>query len=373
MNAIFLVNSIFFLFAVFGAIDYLLGNRFGIGSQFERGICCTGKLIIAMTGFMSLAPILGRVLTPLVSPFFTALTADPSAFAAMLLANDSGGASLAAQMALDPTAGVFNGYMVASMLGSAVMCSIPMTMLSVHEENRSAAVYGLIIGIFSVPFGCIIGGLSAGYRISLILHNLVPAVLLSTLLFLALLFLKQRVVRPFQLFGDLLVAVSLTGLLLTMARELLGIAPFPDLSPFSEVIRVIGNIALVLSGVFPLMAVVMRLLKRPMAAIAKKAQLTEYDLSALLTTSVNLFPLFDMLNDLTPKGVLLNTAFVVGANCMFGDHFAFTLQMEPDLVFPVMLAKGVAGLLSLIVALVLAPVLLKKQEHHETSNNLLHH
>ena len=68
-----------------GAVDYLLGNRFGIGSQFERGICCTGKLIIAMTGFMSLAPILGRFLTPLVSPFFTALTADPSAFAAMLL------------------------------------------------------------------------------------------------------------------------------------------------------------------------------------------------------------------------------------------------------------------------------------------------
>ena len=141
MNAILLVNSIFFLFAVLGAVDYLLGNRFGIGSQFERGICCTGKLIIAMTGFMSLAPILGRFLTPLVSPFFTALTADPSAFAAMLLADDSGGASLAAQMALDPAAGAFNGYIVASMLGGAVMCSIPMTMLSVHEENMPAAVY----------------------------------------------------------------------------------------------------------------------------------------------------------------------------------------------------------------------------------------
>ena len=363
MNAILLVNSIFFLFAVLGAVDYLLGNRFGIGSQFERGICCTGKLIIAMTGFMSLAPILGRFLTPLVSPFFTALTADPSAFAAMLLADDSGGASLAAQMALDPAAGAFNGYIVASMLGGAVMCSIPMTMLSVHEENMPAAVYGLIIGIFSVPFGCVIGGLTAGYRMSLMLHNLIPAVMLSTLLFLALLFFKQRVVRPFQMFGNFLVTVSLTGLLLTMARELLGMTPFPDLTPFSEVISVIGNIALVLSGVFPLMAVLMRLLKHPIAAIAQKLQLKEYDLSGLLTTSVNLFPLFDMLNDMTPRGVLLNTAFVVGANCMFGDHFAFTLQMRSDLVFSVMLAKGAAGLLSLIVALALAPVLLKNQQH----------
>ena len=37
--------------------------------------------------------------------------------------------------------------------------------------------------------------------------------------------------------------------------------------------------------------------------------------------------------------------------------------MRPDLVFSVMLAKGAAGLLSLIVALALAPVLLKNQQH----------
>ena len=361
MNAILIVNSIFFIFAVLGAADYVLGNRFGLGGQFERGINCTGTLIIAMTGFMSLSPILGRALTPLVAPFFTALGADPSAFAAMILANDSGGAVLAAKMASDPAAGEFNGYFVSSMLGCAIMCSIPMTMLGAHGENLIASVYGLIIGILSFPFGCLIGGMIAGYSISMMVYNLIPAVLLAVLLFIALLFLKQRVVRPFQIFGSCLIAISLSGLLLTAARELLGLELFPELTPFSDVISVIGNIALTLSGVFPLMAAVMYLLKRPMALLAKRMKLKEYDLVGIITTSVNLFPLFGMLDDMTPKGAMLNTAFVVGANCMFGDHLAFTLQMKSELAFPVMLAKGAAGLLSLAVALALAPVLLKKK------------
>jgi len=354
-----IINSVFFLFAVLGAIDYLMDDRLGIGREFERGICCAGKLIIAMTGFMSLASILGKLLTPIASPIFIAIGADPSALAGLLLANDSGGAVLAAEMALDPQAGDFHGYFVASMMGGSVMCIIPMTMLSTDERTRTPSIYGMVIGLFSVPFGCLAGGLIAGFPIGMMLRNLIPASVLAFALFLALILLQRWILRPFQMFGKLLVGVSLTGLLLTAAKELLGVVPVEGLQPFSEIMTVIGSIALVLSGVFPLLAVVSRILKKPLTRSAAALQIGEIDMTSLLVTTVNIFPNFGLLNSMTAKGVFLNMAFMVGANCVLGDHFAFTSQTRPDLIVPVIVGKASAGFLALIVAVALAPRLLE--------------
>ena len=161
-----------------------------------------------------------------------------------------------------------------------------------------------------------------------------------------------------QLLGKLLVGVSLTGLLLTEARELFGIELVEGLNPFDGIIYIIGGIALVLSGVFPLLSVVSRLLRRPLARMAERLRVTDGDVSSLLVTAVNVFPTFELLNGMSPKGVLLNCAFMVGANCMLGDHFAFTSQTKPPLALPVLFGKAVAGFLALALALLLAPRLL---------------
>lgn len=352
------LNGLFFLFAVLGATDYLLDNRLGLGAEFERGLGCAGKLIICMTGFMSLAPVLGQVLTPLVSPLFIAIGADPSALAGMLLANDAGGAALAMEMALDPEAGAFHGYIVASMLGGTVMCIIPMTMLSTDARTRPAAIYGLVIGLFSVPFGCAVGGFAAGFSVSMLWRNLIPVSALSLALFLALVLLHRWILRPFQLLGKLLVGVSLIGLLLTAAREMFGIAPVAGMESFSVIMPIIGNIVLLLSGVFPLLALISRMLRNPLRCAAAMLGIGEPDVSSLLVTAVNLFPTFDRLNAMTAKGALLNTAFMVGANCLIGDHFAFTSQMNSPLVVPMLVGKAVAGGLALLLAAVLSPRLL---------------
>ena len=352
------INLIFFIFAILGAVDYLLDNRLGLGSQFERGICCAGKLIIAMTGFMALSSVLGRALTPIVSPVFAAMGADPSALAGMLLANDSGGAALAAEMAADAMAGDFNGYFIASMLGASVMCIIPMTMLSANRDARSPAICGLVIGLASIPPGAAAGGIAAGYPLKVVLMNLIPASLLCFALFFTLLLLSRWIIRPFQMFGKLLVGVSLTGLLLITGKELLGFAPIDGLNPFSDIICVIGGIALVLSGVFPLLTMVSKLLKKPLSRAARQLAITEQDISGLLVTAVNVFPTFELLNAMSPKGILVNCAFMAGANCMLGDHFAFTSQTRPELAIPVLIGKAVSGFLALFMALLLSQRLL---------------
>lgn len=369
MNITTVINAVFFFFAVLGAVDYLLDDRFGLGSQFERGICCCGKLIIAMTGFMTLAPVLGEVLAPLVTPLFAAVGADPSALAGMLLANDSGGAVLAAEMALDPAAGEFNGYFVASMLGGTVMCIIPMTMLSVGGARRSAAVYGILIGLLTVPVGCMIGGLLAGYAPGMLVRNLIPASTLSLVLAVLLGFFSRQLLRPFQLFGKCLVGVSLAGLLLTAAGVLLPVELPERLTPFSQIIPVIGSIALTLGGVFPLLRVVSMLIRKPLGRAARFLGIGQQDITGLLVSAVNIFPTFDMLSDMSHRGILLNTAFMVGANCVLGDHFAFTAQMRPSLVGPVIAAKAISGLLAVAVGAALAPRLVGQGLHTEITGS----
>ncbi len=85
-------------FMVLGAIDKIIGNKFGLGEQFEEGIMAMGSLALAMVGVVSLAPVLANILEPVVVPLYSALGADPSMFATTLLANDMGGYPLAMQL-----------------------------------------------------------------------------------------------------------------------------------------------------------------------------------------------------------------------------------------------------------------------------------
>ena len=145
-----LQNTVIFLFFALGAADYLWDGHWSLGRDFERGIKCAGQLMIVMAGFLSLSPILGSVLGPAITPFFRVLRADPSLLAGIFFSSDSGGAPLAQALALDSRAGIYNGYLVAAMLGGAMMCVIPMSMLNAKEKNRPAVIYGLVVGLFAI-------------------------------------------------------------------------------------------------------------------------------------------------------------------------------------------------------------------------------
>ena len=57
-------------FAVLGAVDRILGNRIGIGKEFEAGILAMGSLALAMIGVIALAPVLANLLRPVVVPVY---------------------------------------------------------------------------------------------------------------------------------------------------------------------------------------------------------------------------------------------------------------------------------------------------------------
>lgn len=85
-------------FLCLGAIDKLLGNKWGIGNRFTEGFMTMGSLTLAMVGIISLAPVIANILTPIITPIYGLIGADPASFPNTILALDMGGYSLATEM-----------------------------------------------------------------------------------------------------------------------------------------------------------------------------------------------------------------------------------------------------------------------------------
>ena len=68
MSAHEILIAVMALFALAGALDRILGNRWGLGKEFEEGILAMGSLALAMVGIVCLAPVLAALLRPVVVP-----------------------------------------------------------------------------------------------------------------------------------------------------------------------------------------------------------------------------------------------------------------------------------------------------------------
>lgn len=340
-------------FAGLGALDRIFGNRFGIGQEFENGIQAMGSLALAMVGIVCLAPVLATVLRPVVVPVFRFLGADPAMFAGSILACDMGGGPLARELTNDPQAAALGGVITGSMLGATIVFTIPVALGILREEDRPALAKGILCGIVTIPVGILVGGLTAGFPLFMVLRNLVPIVLLAALIALGLWKAEDKMVRGFAVFGKIVVAVITVGLAAAVIQALTGFAVIPGMVDISEGFQTVGTIAIVLAGAFPLVAVVTKLLQKPLLAAGKLLGINDAAAAGLIASLANSIATFGMVKDMNPRGKVVNIAFAVSAAFVFGDHLGFTAGFAPELLGPVILGKLAGGVSAVMVALML--------------------
>ena len=82
------IMMIMMIFMLVGAIDKIMGNKFGYGEEFENGFNAIGPLALSMAGVVAAAPVLATLLEPVLGPIYSAIGADPSMFATTILACD---------------------------------------------------------------------------------------------------------------------------------------------------------------------------------------------------------------------------------------------------------------------------------------------
>ena len=341
----------FAAFAVLGALDRIIGNRFGLGEKFEEGILAMGSLALAMIGIISLAPVLANILKPVVVPVYEFLGADPAMFAGTILACDMGGGALANELTENSDAALLGGVITGSMLGATVVFTIPVAMGILQTEDRPALAKGVLCGLVTIPIGVLAGGLVAGFEFMMILRNLVPIVIIAALIALGLWRAEKWMIKGFSWFGKGVVALITVGLAAAIIQELTGYAVIPGMAPIEDGFMTVGQIAVILAGAFPLVYVLTKLLQRPLARSGALLKINDVAAAGLVASLANSIATFGMVKDMDRRGKIVNIAFAVSAAFVFGDHLGFTAGFAPELLPAVIVGKLVGGICAVTVAL----------------------
>ena len=351
MSAHEIVIWVMATFALIGAIDRIFGNRLGMGKPFEEGILAMGSLAMAMIGIITLAPVLAVVLRPVVVPVYSFLGADPAMFAGTILASDMGGGALAQQMTDDPQAALLGGVLTGSMLGATLVFTIPVALGILDEQDRPALAKGILCGIVTIPIGVLVGGIVAGFPMTMVLRNLIPIVLLAALIALGLWKAENLMIKGFAVFGKCITALITVGLAIAIIQSLTGWEIVSGMAPIEEGFLTVGAIAIVLAGAFPLVHIITKAFQKPLMKLGVALGINDTAAAGLIASLANSIATFGMVGDMDRRGKVVNIAFAVSAAFVFGDHLGFTAGFAPEMLPSMIVGKLVGGVAAVVVAL----------------------
>ena len=349
-------------FMLLAAADRIFGNRLGLGREFERGIELLGTMSLSMVGMIIAAPLIAHLMQPL----FTLLPSwiDPSILPSILFANDMGGAPLAVGAARNEAIGAFNAMVVSSMMGCTVSFTIPFCLGCVPKTLHRDMLLGLLCGIVTIPLGCFAGGLVSGLSPLALLINLLPLLVFSGIIAIGILRAPDLCVKIFNILGVIIKAVITVGLAVGIFTFLTGIPLLPHVDTLEAGIAIVVNASAVMTGTFPMIYLLSKLLAKPLGAVGKKIGINESAALGFVSSLATSVTTFTMMEKMDRKGIVLNAAFLVSAGFVFTDHMAFTMAYLPEYLPAMIVGKLTAAVLSLVIAV---PVCKKIQGKGETS------
>ena len=371
------IMLIMVIFMIVGGIDKIRGNKKGYGERFDAGFEAMGTLAIAMVGMIALVPVIKIVFGGALGAFFSMLGCDPSIFAGLLLGMDLGGYPLAMELADTPALGSFTGIVVASAMGINVVFNIPVGMGIIDESDRPYLASGMLIGFATIPVGSILGGLmmmASGYDITVgqIIMNTIPVAVVALLIILGLVFIQEKMLRGFIAFGKGVTVVVTAATVIAVFQHLTGIRlplfhvmvePNAEgVVPLLDAIQVVGGIALVLLGAFPMVTFITKNFSGALQKVGAKVGLDETSVAGLIANLANNIPMFQMMKEMSPKGKIVNCAFTVSACFVLGDHLGFCANADQGMILPMFVAKMMGGISALILALLLWKRFLPKED-----------
>ena len=161
---------------------------------------------------------------------------------------------------------------------------------------------------------------------------------------------------------DAYCGVGTIGLAAAIIQKLTPLTLIPGMNPISEGVAIVGDIAVVLAGAFPLVYVITRVFKTPLMKLGHVLGMNDIAAAGLVATLANNIPMFQMLHDMDRRGKIINVAFAVSAAFVFGDHLGFTAGFDSTMIFPMIVGKLVGGVTAVAVAMLITRKY--KEERH---------
>jgi len=346
------ITVVILIFSILGAIDYLIGNKFGLGKEFERGFQLFSAMALSMLGMLIIAPAIGVWLKPAFDVFHEIFGLDPSIIPASLFANDMGGTSLSLESAKNETIGLYNAYVVSSMMGCVISFTIPFGAGIVSKTQHRELFFGFLCGIVTIPIGCFAVGFMCGLTLLQNITNLLPLIILAAVIAAGLILKPDLCVKVFKIFAAFIKLLIVAGLMIGIFTFLTKIRLNERFDTLESAALVCVNACVTLSGAFPLMYLIGKLLNKPMSALSSKLGINTVSALGFIPTLVTNATTFGMMRDMDKKGIVLNAAFTVSAAFVFGSHLAFTMAFDQTYVVPMMTGKIISGIAAVVLAAV---------------------
>ena len=354
------------VFAILGIIDCITGNHLKIGEEFKKGISAIGSLVFCMAGFIILSPAIADVMTPLIRPITEILNIDVSVIAGFF-SSDGGGGVMAFELTDSELWAGYNGLVVGSLFGWMIAL-IPMALNLTDKKYYNDALNGLLCGIATLPIGCILGGVILGAPILKLLITTSPVIITSIITCVGLILNPELCRKIFKIIGDILNIFLYLGVAIGILQKFTPIVIIENIISIDEAFKTICYIAMLLSGIFPLLAIVSIIFKKPFSAIGKLLKIDDRSIMGFITTLASCIPVFAFVGDMNRKGRIMNYAFATSAAFVFGDHLAFILAISATekLSSKYLIAMIVSKLVGGIAALIVTQVFYKKLTNGES-------
>ena len=143
------------------------------------------------------------------------------------------------------------------------------------------------------------------------------------------------------------------GLALGVLRYLSGIELLPNLDTLEEGALICLNASAVMSGAFPLIYLLSRLLRKPLQKIGTRIGINETSALGFVASLATSVTTYGMMDKMDRKGTVLNAAFSISAAFTFAGHLAFTMAFDSSYVLPVIIGKLSAGISALCLSVII--------------------
>ena len=363
------MEVLYFVFACFmllATVDRIIGNRLGLGKEMEKGVMLLGTMTLSMVGMIVLSPVIAELLLPVLEPLNRWIGLEPSVIMGSLFANDMGGAPLSLQTATSETAGYFNGLVVASMLGATVSFTIPLALGVIDKKHHKDVALCMLCGIITIPIGCLVSGLILRMSVGELLRNLIPLAIFSGIIAVCLGLWQKATVKVFTIFGKFVQILVAVGLAIGLFTFLTDITVLKNAAPLMDGMNVVINATAVMTGAFPLIWLLSKLLKKPLIFLGKFIGINDVAAMGLVGCLATNVTTIGMVDGMNRKGIVLNMAFAVSGAFVFAGHLAFTVSMNPDYLLAVIIGKLVGG----ITAVILANFVFSKAEKNTAAESM---
>lgn len=349
--------NIMIVFSIIAGIDKILGNRFGLGEKFDEGFIALGGLALTIIGIFSLSPVISYGLSPILGPLAKLIGTDPSVFISSILAPDLGGFPTSVSLETVKNVGQYNGAILGSMLGTLISFTIPVAVGIIKKDDFKYFAKGVLAGIMTVPIGMLVGGILLGIEMEYIIRSIFPVIIFCLLISFTLTKYPEKTIGAFDKLGSIIIKLSTLGLILVIITYFFNVEKFKMMYPLEEGAVMIFEIAIILSGAFPLFYFLSSKLHRYIKRIENRFGINQYSILGMISCLANCIPMFGIYDNMDNKGKVLNGAFVVSGAFTFGGQLAYISSVAPNATNAFIISKLSAG----ITAVILANYIVKKE------------